>query len=568
MASFTSASNTLEFTINSHSKNAGAEKSCFSIYITVSSNVSTSVIQQRSFAVVFGSHRIQACVALPTFNANEYSISVEVPPWNFAKQGTLRQQAHVHVYLIICDTHTNEDLGSLFVCQFTYVSTVNTATNSNSSSANILVDGGTYPSMASSSSMTFLPPPVHCSLGSRKQQDEVKSSSYAYSHRHSQSPISAQGSLTNLTTSAYMTGSSNLPQAGYYDTMLTPRTQQHQMIHYGYQPAISQQPVYYYSATTASGTKHQYDFNPNYYEQNNEQHDQSQEWTNQQVHAFQHTEQREWKTGTAEGGGIPLVEGSVGVSSSITGGNNLTVRNAGYGQCGTQYVPQSSLFRGFTIEEQPSNHPAPQLVRTTALSQAASSLGSNNVSAANGEENGEVPYPFKAGLEIIGDLDLMTQGWTMQEWQARRRLVQFRRVQSGPIITVQFLPLDPDKYNPSIPCISCIHWEERGESFVTSVDCIFLLEQLINTKFSVEEKNRIRRNLEGYHPLTVSKGKAESGSFFRLIMSFAPPKPRNIEKDVKVFPWRILSNAIQKIIGKYSADYSRTATQVSGPSLY
>lgn len=90
---------------------------------------------------------------------------------------------------------------------------------------------------------------------------------------------------------------------------------------------------------------------------------------------------------------------------------------------------------------------------------------------------------------------------------------------------------------------------------MTSVDCIYLLEQLVNTKFTVEEKNRIRRNLEGYHPLTVSKGRPESGNFFRLIMSFSAPKPRNIEKDVKVFPWKTLGQALKKIISKYSADY-------------
>lgn len=34
-------------------------------------------------------------------------------------------------------------------------------------------------------------------------------------------------------------------------------------------------------------------------------------------------------------------------------------------------------------------------------------------------------------------------------------------------------------------------------------------------------------------------------------MGFPSPKPRNIEKDVKVFPWDILGSALKKIIGKY-----------------
>ncbi|KAJ2304625.1 hypothetical protein IWW54_005340 [Coemansia sp. RSA 2705] len=113
---------------------------------------------------------------------------------------------------------------------------------------------------------------------------------------------------------------------------------------------------------------------------------------------------------------------------------------------------------------------------------------------------------------------------------------------------------------PNSIVVSCIYWEDKQDFFITSVDCIYLLESLIAVRFTVEEKNRIRRNLEGFRPLTVSKCKAESADFFKLIMSFPNPKPRNIEKDVKVFPWRILPLALKKIIGKYTASYSSTAS--------
>jgi hypothetical protein len=36
-------------------------------------------------------------------------------------------------------------------------------------------------------------------------------------------------------------------------------------------------------------------------------------------------------------------------------------------------------------------------------------------------------------------------------------------------------------------------------------------------------------------------------------MSFPNPKPRNIEKDLKVFPWKALPYALKKIITKYTA---------------
>ena len=87
---------------------------------------------------------------------------------------------------------------------------------------------------------------------------------------------------------------------------------------------------------------------------------------------------------------------------------------------------------------------------------------------------------------------------------------------------------------------------------MTSVDAIYLLEALVGGRFSVEEKNRIRRNLERCKPDTMSKTKDETRDFFSLIMGFPKPKPRNIEKDVKVFRWSDLPGALAKSISKYS----------------
>ena len=160
-------------------------------------------------------------------------------------------------------------------------------------------------------------------------------------------------------------------------------------------------------------------------------------------------------------------------------------------------------------------------------------------------------YPTKAVLKLNGDLDSMTQGWSKEERTSQRRLVQFTRSQTGSTILGEFKAVTPEDRAPSSICISCILWEEKNECYVTSVDTIYLLESLVAVRFTVEEKNRIRRNLEGFRPLTVSKAKVDSEEFFKVIMGFPAPKPRNIEKDVKVFPWKVLSHALKKIIGKY-----------------
>lgn len=206
----------------------------------------------------------------------------------------------------------------------------------------------------------------------------------------------------------------------------------------------------------------------------------------------------------------------------------------------------------------------PQLIRTSTLS---SLPGSSAVGGA-GYNNPYATFPTKATLEISGDLEKMAEKWTQEEWDNRRRIVVFKKNQQGSHIQTTFRAVPLAERPPNSICISCIYWAEKQECFVTSVDTIHLLEQLVvaPARFTVEEKNRIRRNLEGFHPLTVSKGKSESEDFFKIIMAFGNPKPRNIEKDVKVFRWKDLAPALKKIISKYSQSPSSTVGPASMPT--
>ncbi|KAH7071942.1 hypothetical protein BKA63DRAFT_418476 [Paraphoma chrysanthemicola] len=207
---------------------------------------------------------------------------------------------------------------------------------------------------------------------------------------------------------------------------------------------------------------------------------------------------------------------------------------------------------GASVLPSPGTLPAPVLVRATTLPQVGTASSSQPF-------NPYSMYQTKAVLKIDGDIDKMSEEWSQDELDVKRRLVEFKRSQHGSTITTSFAPITPEARPARSICVSCIWWEEKDECFITSVDTIYLLEQLVNVRFTVEEKNRIRRNLEGFRPLTVSKAKADSEEFFKVIMGFPNPKPRNIEKDVKVFPWKILAHALKKIISKYSASYSSTA---------
>ena len=197
----------------------------------------------------------------------------------------------------------------------------------------------------------------------------------------------------------------------------------------------------------------------------------------------------------------------------------------------------------------------PRLVRSSTLALQPNSGTASAGSSSDGTFNPYTLYPKKAVLEIRGNLEAMQHNWTPEERAAKRRIVRFWREQNGTIIYVYFKPVRADEqplpHETNERRISCIFWEERKQFYITSVDTIALLESLVAARFHVEEKNRIRRNLEGYKPCTISKGKPESEGFFKLIMGFANPKPRNIEKDVKAFNWTILEQALKKIISKY-----------------
>lgn len=242
-------------------------------------------------------------------------------------------------------------------------------------------------------------------------------------------------------------------------------------------------------------------------------------------------------------------------------------------------------------------HPVEQYTATPSSRRASAPVSSYSITNSNSCALN------KAHLKLNGDLMDMIVNWSIPEWQSGRRLVQFWRQSNlapdGSVSLVEcgFEPMDQQMYHqqrmrdnvaavaaaaaaavavsnsPSAISlnthsssgratpivISCIYWRERNDYFITSVDCIYLLESLIGIQFTVEEKNRIRRNLEGFRPLTVSKCKVECADFFKLIMSFPHPKPRNIEKDVKVFAWKTLPHALRKIIRKYTPSYITSA---------
>ncbi|KAI3403959.2 hypothetical protein KGF56_003226 [Candida oxycetoniae] len=160
---------------------------------------------------------------------------------------------------------------------------------------------------------------------------------------------------------------------------------------------------------------------------------------------------------------------------------------------------------------------------------------------------------FAVNLKFTRDLNTMTQDWTLQEVKNRRRLVKFdfHNDTNNMQQVINFEPIEAIDSNNAHAVISCIYWREMDKYICTSVDIILLLEYLVLQSFGIEEKNRIRRNLQSLKPKTVSRSNKEDREFFSFIMSMENPRPRNIEKDLKVFNWSDLGKAITKVMSKY-----------------
>ena len=197
----------------------------------------------------------------------------------------------------------------------------------------------------------------------------------------------------------------------------------------------------------------------------------------------------------------------------------------------------------------PSAAPMPLSTVPIVPSTPLSSMSDNLLSQFNISSSCS---PNGIKLLIHGDLMTTIRGWTPDERKCGRRLVQFRRRQEDKDIHVWFKTINPNERMPNAIIVSCIYWDINKKWYITSVDYVHLLESIIAMKLTIEEKNRIRRNLEVYKPLTASKHNESSGDLYKMIMEFSNPRPRNIEKDIKVYSWDCLAAALHKIVNKYA----------------
>lgn len=224
----------------------------------------------------------------------------------------------------------------------------------------------------------------------------------------------------------------------------------------------------------------------------------------------------------------------------------------------------------------------PKLIRTATLPKDKNA-GSRSYKKYKKEESSpsESPTSPEGGytnvqVTLVQPLDLALKNWLPGEIMNKRRLLLFDWRLNGASLEILFTPIFQKDYVPNSPVISCIYWDYHNEYYVTSVDVIFLLEQLSGSEsFDIKEKNRIRRNLQTLESLTIGKtfvlpddtekvssqsgrhfikhtvNPVEMNKIFELIMKYNSPKPRHIEKDIKIYKWSLLHQALLRVLTKY-----------------
>jgi hypothetical protein len=159
-------------------------------------------------------------------------------------------------------------------------------------------------------------------------------------------------------------------------------------------------------------------------------------------------------------------------------------------------------------------------------------------------------------LRVVGELDEIMDDWKALEKKAGRRLVRFWREQSGSLVNLSFAaqpPLDP--YNEkSQMVISCIRLPDREGLWVTSFDIVRLAEYILHLPLNTDMKNRARRNMASVECKTLLRVVAHEHSKlegFTVVMQFEDPKPRSIEKSIKIYKWDVLQTCLSKILQRF-----------------
>jgi hypothetical protein len=166
------------------------------------------------------------------------------------------------------------------------------------------------------------------------------------------------------------------------------------------------------------------------------------------------------------------------------------------------------------------------------------------------------PKPSALGMPALGS-------WNNTEISRKRRLVAFTCHTDNAKFTAHFTA-QPIPHlglaTAAAKVVSCIYVPPEASQMpntciITSYDFINLISWMLRKPvwFTVDERNRVRRNLEIFNPQTLHKeGAYDVWDLFKQVTGYQYPKPWNIQKDFKVFDWSLIEAMMKEISKKYT----------------
>jgi len=153
--------------------------------------------------------------------------------------------------------------------------------------------------------------------------------------------------------------------------------------------------------------------------------------------------------------------------------------------------------------------------------------------------------------------------WSNLETSRKRRLVAFTCHTDNAKFTAHFTAQPIAHLNlasAAAKVVSCIYVPPEASQMpntciITSFDFINLISWMLRKPvwFTVDERNRVRRNLEIFNPQTLHKeGAYDVWDLFKQVTGYQHPKPWNIQKDFKVFDWSLIEAMMKEISKKYT----------------
>ncbi|KAI3640943.1 hypothetical protein MIR68_001821 [Amoeboaphelidium protococcarum] len=255
------------------------------------------------------------------------------------------------------------------------------------------------------------------------------------------------------------------------------------------------------------------------------------------------------------------------------------------------------------VQQQQRQQPAQRQTRQQNKKPRKSSVGSVSVAARRNRDESTAAHGhdgYNMPVRYLKQFEEVLEEWTPLEMSHGRRIVAFTiehdkkkqdlihvnldkpaTLDDETLVDMQIVQLEhifSGKFSREsgdvlVNCISAQLTDDSLGYFITSVDLVYLLEKIVGIKLLAETKNRIRRTLERFQPLTIPKpgvqknvhknnsnnNQAYSGAsiqnqvdFFMRLMSFDEPKPRNIEKDIKIYPWVNIPSALLRVLEKHA----------------